>query len=103
QQGKNIGSGGGAGGTITRATKVKYRSGREIRTAGANIFTEHNGGGDCEKGLRSMVFTSGRRTQDPHSPYHAQTSHYHAHTSHYHAHGAPPYLARYTSTITVGG
>ena len=30
-------------GTITRSTKAKYRSGREIRTAGANIFTEHNG------------------------------------------------------------
>ncbi|KAK8392078.1 hypothetical protein O3P69_017598 [Scylla paramamosain] len=29
-------------GTITRSTKAKYRSGRDIRTAGANIFTEHN-------------------------------------------------------------
>ncbi|MPC31604.1 hypothetical protein E2C01_024898 [Portunus trituberculatus] len=30
-------------GTITRSSKAKYRSGRDIRTAGANIFTEHNG------------------------------------------------------------
>ncbi|XP_069183323.1 uncharacterized protein [Procambarus clarkii] len=41
QQGKerHLGSGGG---TITRSSKAKYRSGREIRTTGANIFTEHN-------------------------------------------------------------
>ncbi|XP_069974822.1 tyrosine-protein kinase ABL1 isoform X5 [Penaeus vannamei] len=41
QQGKerHLGSGGG---TITRSGKAKYRSSREIRTAGANIFTEHN-------------------------------------------------------------
>nr|XP_045596976.1 tyrosine-protein kinase Abl-like isoform X4 [Procambarus clarkii] len=94
QQGKerHLGSGGG---TITRSSKAKYRSGREIRTTGANIFTEHNGGGEAERGLRGLVFTTGRRPLDPHSPYHA-------HVSHYHAHAAPPCLARYTSTITVG-
>lgn len=47
QQGKerHLGSSSaGSSGTITRASKAKYRSGREIiRTAGANIFTEHNG------------------------------------------------------------
>lgn len=46
QQGKerHLGSSSaGSSGTITRASKAKYRSGREIiRTAGANIFTEHN-------------------------------------------------------------
>ncbi|XP_042867674.1 tyrosine-protein kinase Abl-like isoform X4 [Penaeus japonicus] len=41
QQGKERHLGSGSG-TITRSGKAKYRSSREIRTAGANIFTEHN-------------------------------------------------------------
>lgn len=30
-------------GTITRSTRAKYRSGRDIRPIGSNVFTEHSG------------------------------------------------------------
>ncbi|XP_066975213.1 tyrosine-protein kinase ABL1 isoform X7 [Macrobrachium rosenbergii] len=105
QQGKErhiIGSGSG---TITRSTKARYRSGREIRTTGANIFTEHNGDGEVlaasDWGLRGApIFASGGRrgVGDPHSPPH------HAHVPPYQAH--PSALPRYTSntstTIVIG-
>lgn len=29
--------------TITRSTRAKYRSGRDVRPVGSNVFTEHNG------------------------------------------------------------
>lgn len=40
QQGKERHVGGG-GGTLMRASRAKYRSGKDVR--GGNIFTEHNG------------------------------------------------------------
>ncbi|XP_071520872.1 uncharacterized protein Abl isoform X3 [Panulirus ornatus] len=95
QQGKERHLGSGSG-TITRSSKAKYRSGREIRTTGANIFTEHNGGGEAERGLRGPVFTTGRRlVVDPRALHPA-------YAPAYQAYAAPPYLARYSSTITVG-